>query len=126
VIKKILILLSILFISLPLLSQTYSDNDRIILRYDRMLHFSFGYMTAMPLKIWTDKWLVSRGYEKGDYGIISLGLPITIGYFKEVYDHNTCDFTGWRQKNYDKNDAYYDFFAVVLGAVCGRYMTYTF
>ncbi len=129
-VKKMFLIVSLLLmlISIGIPAQAYvNEDERLLLRYDRMLHFSFGYMTAMPLKMWTDRLLVERGYERGDYGVVSLGLPILLGYFKEVYDHKTMNFTKWRSKlPYNSNDAYYDFFGVALGAVCGRYMTYTF
>jgi hypothetical protein len=86
-----------------------------------MLHFSAGYMTAMPLGVWTKKFVDE------DYGVVSLGFPIVMGYLKEVRDQKTLNFMKWRErKPNDPNDAYWDFTAVVLGSICGKFMTYTF
>jgi len=124
-IKKLVLVITLISMigstSLYAKPHTYYD-----LRCDRMLHFSFGYMTTMPLTMWTEKYFDPKN-NPDKYCIISLGLPIFVGYMKEVSDQSTFNFTKWAsRKPGDKSDGYYDFLAVVLGSICGKFMTYTF
>jgi hypothetical protein len=119
-ITRILLTLLIVFSGTNLLADQPHKNYG--LRWDRMLHFSAGYIVSMPSTLWLKK----IGVEE-DYGVVSVGLPFVIGYLKEVNDWKTFDFRKWNDNNpNDPNDAYWDLASCVLGGICAKFLTYTF
>lgn len=117
-IKYILSFLLIFFFYVESSSFAYDDQN---IRWDRIAHFNTGMVSSVTLTMWAKNFGI-----KEDYGLFGIGSSFVLGYLKECSDQNTFKFRRWNDRNYDKNDAYYDLLSTVLGGIFGKFLTYTF
>jgi len=85
------------------------------IRYDYLLHYQTGVITATTI----DQW--NRGFWNigEDYGILSIGIPMLLGAAKEYHDFRS------NNKKFVE-DAYKDFGFTILGAISGKFLSMSF
>ena len=111
---KYIITTVFLFIFLTVSEATQRENFYGI-RYDYTLHYQTGMVSAIVL----DQW--NKGpFDIGeDYGLISIGVPILLGFAKEYVDFKSND-------ERIAEDARHDMIATVFGALTGKFLSITF
>jgi len=85
------------------------------LRYDYMLHFETGMVSTIVIDQW-NKGMFRIGE---DYGLLSIGIPVLLGIAKEWHDLK-ADNASLNRETYN------DLGFTVLGAISGKFLSYTF
>lgn len=111
--KKIILTILIMLFSTSLFAN-HRENFYGI-RYDYTLHFETGMVSAIVI----DQWNKGMFGIEEDYGLLSIGIPICMGLFKEWGDLKSSN-TSLNRETYN------DLGFTVLGAISGKFLSYTF
>ena len=98
-----------LIITLILLASTnlFARENYHGIRYDYLLHYETGLVSAVVIDQWFDN------------NFLTFGVPIFLGLAKEYED--------WRYGDREiRRDAYYDFGFTVLGEISGKFLSMSF
>jgi hypothetical protein len=91
------------------------------LQYDRLLHFSISGLISIGIVQWEKSRLGFFGYKtQEDYGMLSIGIPLTCGIVKEIFDARNNKGNFLKSK-----ESWHDLTAGIVGALFGKLLTYT-
>ena len=97
----------IIFIILLFCSSLSARENYHGIRYDYLLHYQTGLVSAVVIDQWFDN------------NYLTFGVPVFLGIAKEYEDYRYGNRA-------IRRDAYYDFGFTVLGAISGKFLSYTF
>jgi uncharacterized protein YfiM (DUF2279 family) len=108
--------LKIILLFILLTTNLYAKDFTI--RQDHVLHFTTTTIMSVCVIEYERSQNGFFGYKtKEDYGLFSIGLPMTFGVIKEIYDNK-----GFFHRN---PESWKDLGFDLLGALFGKFLTYT-